>query len=117
MADCTRGAPVTILNIRMLNESGNGTVSNLVNGLSEACDAGAEVINLSMAVKKVYASIDDAVIDAKDRGVTMVLAAGNYNCDTAEVSPANITDAGVIVVGAATVSGGADVRASYSDYG
>lgn len=117
VADCTRGAPVSILNIRVLNDAGSGKISNVVSGISEAIDAGAEVINLSMAVKNVYASIDDAVIDAKNHGVAVVLAAGNFNIDTAGVSPANITDAGVIVVGAAALSGGSDVRASYSCYG
>ena len=117
LADCTRGAPVTILNIRMLNESGNGTVSNLVNAISEASDAGADIINLSMAASKVSAAIDNAVIDAKDQGIAMVVAAGNYNRDTSGVSPANIMDAGVIVVGSAELSNGMDVRASTSCYG
>ena len=117
VADCTRDAPVRILSIRVLNDQGKGKLSSVVNGINEACDAGVDVINLSMAVNGVYAAIDDAVVSAMNRGVAVVVAAGNFNVDTAGVSPANITAEGVIVVGAAARSGGADVRASYSCFG
>lgn len=117
IADGTRGAEVYLYPIRILNASGDGKVSNAIAAISEACDAGVDVVNLSLAAKASSAALEDAVTMAAARGVAVVVAAGNFGCDTAQVTPACVTTEGVIVVGAAERSGDDDVRAVYSCYG
>lgn len=114
LADCTDGAPVYIYPIRVLSATGGGKISNLVSGIREAIGKGVAVINLSLETEKIYESMDDAIFDAMDSGITVVVAAGNKNIDTADVSPAHIDASGVVVVGAVTSDG---VKASYSNYG
>ncbi len=114
LADCTDGAPVYIYPIRVLNDSNGGTISNLVLGISEAIDKGVTVINLSLESGAIKTALDDVILEAVDSGITVVTAAGNKSSDTSQYSPSHITDAGVVVVGAADSDG---ARASYSNYG
>ena len=57
-------------------------------------------------------SIDNAIVNLINSGVTTVVAAGNNNTDANSTSPARVSAA--ITVGAITI---ADARASYSNYG
>ncbi len=114
LADCTDGAPVYIYPIRVLSKTGGGKISNLVLGIREAIEKGVTVINLSLESDEIRQALDDAILDAMDSGITVVVAAGNKGIDTAGVSPAHIDASGVVVVGASTSAG---VRASYSNYG
>ncbi|KRG70155.1 S8 family peptidase [Pseudoxanthomonas dokdonensis] len=75
----------------------------------------AEVINLSLGGQRrcsddptTQAAIDGAI----DRGVTVVVAAGNDNMDASNFSPASCV--GVIAVGASGVDG---ARSYFSNYG
>ena len=121
-ADCTAGQPVYFYPIRVLNEKGGGKVSNVTNGVLEATAKGVDVINLSLeagvpsteADARRRQALDDAILDAVSEGITVVIAAGNHSTDTAEVYPAHLEEAGVIVVGAMERSG---ARSSYSNYG
>lgn len=117
VADCTQGARVWLYPIRVLNKVGTGMMSNVVNAVLEATAAGADVINLSIESYEMSEALDDAVLSARKNGVTVVVAAGNHACDTVGVCPAHLTDAGVIVVGAAETSEAGYVRADYSNYG
>jgi serine protease len=75
----------------------------------------AEVLNLSLGG---YGSCSDdpatqdAVNGAIARGVTVVVAAGNYNMNAAQFSPASCS--GVVTVGASGSDGG---KSYYSNYG
>lgn len=116
IADCTRGFPVFFYPIRVLNASGNGSVANTVNGIREAIGKGVDIINMSLATKeKVSAALDNAVLDALDAGITVVAAAGNDSIDTGTVSPAHLTDEGVIIVGAVDDSGALTYYTNYGD--
>ncbi|MBQ8162095.1 MAG: S8 family serine peptidase [Clostridia bacterium] len=115
--DCTQGTNVYIYPIRVLNDEGKGSFSNLVNGVREAVAAGADIINLSLQSKVMSAALDDAIRTAVSSGVTVVVAAGNSSTDTSIIEPAHLSDEGVIVVGSATRENGNAVRASYSNYG
>lgn len=117
VADCTYGLPVYIYPIRVLDDSGKGQITNVVNAVEEACGMGVDVINLSLESKKSSEMLDDAIRDAVSRNITVVVAAGNSATDTSSVCPAHLTDSGVIVVGASEKSGDDCVRASYSNYG
>ncbi len=114
VADCTYGANVLILPIRVLDAGGRGSVSNVVNAIREATDRGVQVINLSLEVSGISEALDEAIEDAIAAGITVVAAAGNKSIDTANVSPAHMQNQGVIVVGSAEIDRS---RSSYSNYG
>ncbi|KPN21453.1 protease [Xanthomonas sp. Mitacek01] len=73
----------------------------------------AEVINLSLGGPGACDAQTQAAIDgAVSRGSTVVVAAGNYNDNAQNYSPANCDN--VVVVGANRINGG---RAFYSNFG
>lgn len=114
VADCTRELPVYIYPIRVLDADASGKISNVVSAILEAADAHADVINLSLSTFSQSELLEEAIRSAVQGGTAVVVAAGNYSCDAAEVTPANMTDAGVIVVGSAEKDGS---RSSFSNYG
>lgn len=115
VADCTQGLPVNLYPIRVLNASGGGKVSNTVNGIREAITRGVDVINMSLTTKDgISASLDEAVLDALEAGITVVVAAGNSAVDSSGISPSHLTEEGVLIVGAADSDG---KMTSYTNYG
>lgn len=114
LADCTMNAPVYFYPIRVLNAGGGGKISNVVNGLREATEKRVDLINLSLVSEVMSEAMDQAILDAVDAGITVVIAAGNKAVDTSQVCPAHLQNSGVIVVGAAEADGS---RASYSNFG
>lgn len=117
IADCTVEVPVSICPIRVLNSSGSGKISNVVNAIREAVGMGVDVINLSIESRVLSEALDSAILEAMERGTVVVVAAGNSGCDTVEVCPAHLKDRGVVVVGGAALNGDACARAAYSNYG
>ena len=116
IADCTQGFSVFFYPIRVLDNEGNGSVLNTINGIREAIEKGVDIINMSLATKeKISVALDDAVLDALDAGITVVAAAGNSSIDTGTVSPAHLTDEGVIIVGAVDDSGALTYYTNYGD--
>lgn len=76
----------TILPVRVLDENGEGTVSDVDEGIRRAADAmaqyGGGIVNLSLGSEVVIrnlagSGIDDAIEYAWDKGSIPVLAAGN----------------------------------------
>ena len=114
VADCTNGFPVYLYPIRVLDASGDGKISNVVNAIREATAKGADIINLSLVSSKISEAMDEAIVDAIDAGVIVVAAAGNNSADTIHFSPAHLTYPGILVIGAAKSDGSI---ASYSNYG
>ena len=114
IADCTQGINVFIYPIRVLNASGTGKMSNFINAIAEARNKGVEVINLSLSSKTASEAMDFEIEESVSAGITVVIAAGNQNTDTANMHPSNLRDAGVVVVGSVLESG---EKASYSNYG
>lgn len=117
IADCAQDESVYIYPIRVLNSSGNGKMSNVVNAVREAKSRGVTVINLSLESSVMSEALDDAILEAVTSGIIVVVAAGNNSCNTSEVCPAHLTNSGVIVVGAAEGANGSPARAAYSNYG
>ena len=87
-------APVKVLPLRVLDETGNGTFENValavryaaglpvtVNGKTLQNPAPAQVINLSLGALTRSEAMCDAVGDAVAQGVLVVAAAGNYQAD------------------------------------
>lgn len=114
VADCTQGLPVYVYPIRVLDADANGKTSNVISAILEATDARVSIINLSLATFTQSELLESAVRDAISSGIVVVAAAGNYACDASEVTPACMTDAGIIVVGSADADGS---RSSFSNYG
>jgi len=96
---------VKLMPVRVLNAAGNGTMSDVGNGIRWAADHGADVINLSLGMECHGASyqncrdafVDDAIAYAIAKDIVIVAAAGNSNGDT-PYFPANNPD--VIAVAA-----------------
>lgn len=100
----------TILPLKVLDNLGSGTDSDLAWGIYEAADRGADVINISAGLSSESPAVTDALNYALSKDCVVVAASGNGNLPV--VYPA--ANAGVIAVGA-TDSGGA--RWSKSGYG
>lgn len=105
----------TITPVRVLGCDGSGTTSGVIAGLdwiaSQYVAGTPAVVNMSLG-GGASSSLDTAVNGLVNRGITVVVAAGNSKTDSCTSSPARV--AGAITV-AASDSG--DGFASYSNYG
>ena len=63
--------------IRVLDDSGSGSLADVVAGIHWATDMGADVINLSLGGGGYSQAMEDAVKYASQRGTVVVMAAGN----------------------------------------
>ena len=105
---------VRLHGVRVLPCSGSGMVSHLIMGLDwvTANRILPAVANISITASGPSNAMETAIQNTVNSGVTVVVAAGNYNMDACNYSPARATS--VISVGA-TVS--SDAKASYSNFG
>ena len=104
---------VTLVSVRVLNCSGSGSTSGVIQGVDWVA-ANAQlpaVANMSLGGGASLA-LDQAVATAIGQGVVFAVAAGNSSANACNYSPART--AAAITVGA-TTSG--DALASYSNYG
>ncbi|WP_027481108.1 S8 family peptidase [Deinococcus pimensis] len=99
--------------VRVLDCSGSGSNSAVIAGIDWVARNARRpaVANLSLG-GVTSASLDSAVQNAINSGVTFTVAAGNENKDACTTSPARLPAA--ITVGATTST---DARASFSNYG
>ncbi len=104
---------VKLVPVRVLDCAGSGSLSGVVAGIDWVAGSTTRpaVANLSLGSSK-STTVNAAVAGAYNKGVTMVVAAGNSNADACLYSPSSEPTA--ITVGATTSS---DARASYSNYG
>lgn len=108
---------VSLIAVRVLNCSGSGTNSQVIAGINwvttqrKANPSIPAVANMSLG-GGASSSLDTAVLNSINAGVTYAIAAGNSNVDACNSSPARVGAA--ITVGATTST---DARASYSNYG
>ncbi|MFD3162768.1 S8 family serine peptidase [Herpetosiphon sp. NSE202] len=101
-----------LMPVRVLNNSGSGTLAGVANGITYAADNGAKVINLSLGGGGSTA-LQNAVDYAWGRGVFLACAAGNSNTSSVTNSyPAAYTNCFAV---ASTTS--SDARSSFSNYG
>jgi thermitase len=101
----------SLMNVKVLGDSGSGSYSSIIKGVVWAADNGAKVINMSLGGGSASQAMADAVKYAVGKGVTIVAAAGNSNT-SAPSYPAYIPEC--IAVAATTTT---DARASFSNYG
>ncbi|WP_457966131.1 S8 family serine peptidase [Arthrobacter sp. D1-29] len=114
-ADNTQGVAGTcrgcsILDGKVLNDSGVGSSSGLANGINWGVSNGAKVINMSLGVRSSR-TLESAVNNAWNKGVVLVGAAGNGGNQT-KIYPGAYPN--VIAVGA---TDNTDTKASFSTYG
>lgn len=105
------GYTATIMNVKVLDDTGSGSYSDVVSGIIWATDNGAEVINMSLGGSSYSSTLEDAVNYAWSKGVVVVAAAGNSGTTT-PFYPAYYPNC--IAVAA---TDGNDVKASWSNYG
>ncbi len=100
--------------VRVLPCTGYGLVSNMISGVNwvKANRVNPAVINMSINVSAVSNSLDTAIGNTVNDGVTFVASAGNQGANACQYSPGPAP--GAIIVGA---TGNNDARAAYSNYG
>jgi subtilisin family serine protease len=104
---------VRLYAVRVLSCSGSGSTSGVIAGVDWVRSNAVRpaVANMSLG-GGASSSLDSAVNNAINSGVTFVVAAGNSNANASNFSPARVSAA--ITVGATTSS---DTRSSFSNYG
>ncbi len=106
---------VTLVAVRVLDSSGNGTNSGVIAGVDFVTSnhqAGQPAVaNMSLG-GGASSALDTAVTNAVNDGVTFAVAAGNENQNACNVSPARAASA--ITVGSTTTT---DARSSFSNFG
>jgi thermitase len=105
------GYNVSLINAKVLDDSGSGYYSWIANCLYWAADNGAKVINLSLGGSTSNLTLQNAVNYAVSKGVLIVAAAGNSG-NSIPIYPANYPN---VISVAATDS--TDKKASFSSYG
>ncbi|HSL96813.1 MAG TPA: S8 family peptidase [Thermoleophilia bacterium] len=99
--------------IKVLNRSGRGTTSDIIEGMQWAVSHGMDVINMSLGTSSYVAAYEDATNFVLNAGVIMVCSAGNSGPAENTVGyPAAFE--GVIAVAATDAN---DVVASFSSRG
>ena len=87
----------SVMPIRVLDENGAGSLSNLIRGVRWATDNGADVINLSLGGTSYSQAMADAIRHASKRGTVVVMAAGNSGEASPEYPGAHAIEHGIAV--------------------
>lgn len=101
----------SIMPLKVLSGSGGGTIADIAESIKFAADNGADVINMSLGGGGASNMMEEAIMYAHNKGVTIIAAAGNEGRNTASY-PARYPD--VISVSATDAAGD---KASYSNFG
>ena len=104
---------VRLVAVKVLNCSGSGTTAGVISGVNWVTSNAVKpaVANMSLG-GGASTTLDNAVANSINSGITYALAAGNSSANACNSSPARVASA--ITVGATTST---DPRASYSNYG
>ncbi len=104
------GRNITLMPLRVLDERGNGYVSDLIDALEYARRQQARVVNLSLVLRFDSASLHEAIQALYRDGILVVAATGNYG--NRVYWPAAYTE--TLAVAAVDAS---DLRANFSNPG
>jgi subtilisin family serine protease len=106
----------TIMPVKFMNSKGQGSTSDAVAGLEYAIQMGAKIINNSWGGTAKSQSLANEIGHAEDKGVLLVVAAGNnsQDIDKDPFYPADYTNGNILCVAAITATGS---LASFSDFG
>ena len=92
---------VKVSSFQVMNMFGVGNQHDIIRGIIEAVDAGADVISMSLGAptqQEAEIAYQEAINYAADHGTIVVVSAGNSNENATTQTPANLD--GVIVVSA-----------------
>ena len=118
VAQCTEGLTnIRILPVRVLDNSGQGKVSQVAAGIRYAAEQGAKVINLSLSGKLGEGSetLKSAIDYAISLGSVVVVVAGNNGQDISAYTPGNLEEC--VVVGGVNGHNTDFSRMTNSNYG
>jgi subtilisin family serine protease len=102
--------------VRVLDNSGSGSWSAVVNGVDYVAANGTsgEVANMSLGGSGSNATLEQAVKDAAAKGVRMVIAAGNSGDHAGNYTPARVNGTNIFTISAIASN---DCLTSWSNYG
>jgi thermitase len=100
-----------LMPVKVLDNTGAGTASQLISGIRYAADRGATVINLSLGGSSGTTSLEEAVNYAWNKGAVLIGASGN-DSGTSVLYPAAYDR--VLAVGSVTTG---DAKSSFSTSG
>lgn len=100
-----------IMPLKVLSETGGGTISDIAEAIKFAADNGADIINMSLGGPGESKLLEEAINYAHQKGVLIIAAAGNSNQNSAGY-PARYRR--VLGVSALDASGS---KAFYSNFG
>jgi len=108
-------ANATVIAVRVLDNNGSGSFSDVIAGIDHVAANGApgDVANMSLG-GGFSQSVNDAVIAAADQGIFFSIAAGNSASDANDFSPASTEHPNVYTVSAMDDT---DTLASFSNFG
>ncbi|MFA5023565.1 MAG: S8 family serine peptidase [Patescibacteria group bacterium] len=114
-----------IMSLKVLNDKGEGRVSDVVRAVDYATNNGADIINLSFVSFNYSKALQEAIKRAHNAGVIIVAAAGNeqaagegYNIDKTPIYPACYDgDLGENMVIGVAATDALDQKAKFSSYG
>lgn len=109
----------TLIPVRFLGNDGGGRVSDAIEGIEWAVNAGARMINHSWTVQNPNPALLDVLQDADQRGLVQVAAAGNQgsDLDSRSVYPAGYAADLNALVGVANWDGEQQALSSTSNRG
>jgi subtilisin family serine protease len=104
---------VSLVAVKVLNCAGSGTTAQVADGINWVAGNAIHpaVANMSLG-GGADPTLDSAVTNAVNTGVTFAIASGNSNADACNFSPARVPSA--ITVNATDIN---DARASFSNFG
>jgi serine protease len=101
----------SLMPLKVLSQSGSGTITDIAEAIKFAADKGADVINMSLGGGGESHLMQEAIDYAHNKGVVIVAAAGNYGRNSAEY-PARYPK----VIGVVATDATGD-KAPYSNFG
>ncbi|RNB89841.1 peptidase S8 [Brevibacillus fluminis] len=85
-------ANVRILPIKVLDDNGEGTALQIAQGVDKAVELGADIINMSLGGLGRSRLLEESIHNATQKGVLVVVAAGNETDDAEGYAPASFAD-------------------------
>lgn len=104
---------VKLLSIQVLDDRGSGSNATIARGINSARSFGVDIINMSLGGHFWDASLEQAVRNAVNAGITVVCSSGNDNTNIMNY-PGTLNIPGLICVGAVTQGRS---HGGYSNYG
>lgn len=107
---------VTVLDVKVLNGDGQGTLYQVYEGIEYAVSQGAKVINLSLGMYGKSELLEKRVKKLWNKNITVVASAGNSSWFAFDFTPAGIKEC-ITVSAIEVLANGESKRTSFSNWG